>query len=115
MTEPLSTTLGALLRSFRDERGERQRIVAAAVDMDASLLGHIERGNRLPTEAQLERLAGHYGKDAKTLLALRLAAEFRMKAADDEVLRQASQWLVAEPSASFIVSNSGKNVLKASR
>lgn len=82
--------LGALLRSLRSERGEPLRVVAAAAGMDSTLLSRIERGERLPTSAQLRALAAHFGVSSADLEPLNNAARMmRRWASADDVLRAA--------------------------
>ncbi|WP_309384659.1 helix-turn-helix domain-containing protein [Cerasicoccus frondis] len=106
------STFGSWLRGLREEAGVPLRVVAAAAEMDQSLLGHIERGHRLPTEVQADRLAVYFEQDPKHFQALRLAAELQEHCADPEILQLAGQ-LVAEPSKAFRVNKSVKSRGKA--
>lgn len=76
---PDPKALGHLLRTLREETFWSLRQAAAQADMDPSLLGNIERGQRLPTEEQIQKLAAIYGEDADQLLAARACCEFRQK------------------------------------
>ena len=62
-----------MIRAARIRRGETLRVVAAAVDMDSTLLSKLERGERLPTQAQAERLAEHLGLPFHEFLAISIA------------------------------------------
>jgi transcriptional regulator with XRE-family HTH domain len=55
-------TIGEVLRQLREDRSKLLREVASdpRVDMDPTLLSHIERGRRVPTPPQLEGLAAYY-------------------------------------------------------
>lgn len=83
------TGLGQLLRQLRADRGEPLRIVAAAARMDSTLLSRIERGERLPTPAQLEALALHLGADPTELETLATASRLLRRHGSDSVIRAA--------------------------
>ena len=88
--QPLTLrALGQMLRDLRIAAGEKLRIVAAAADMDPSLLGKIERGQRLPTPGQCIALARHFSVPATQLEGARMA---------DEVLKT----LAANPAAAAL-------------
>ncbi len=53
-------TVGEMIRTLRTQRGEPLRVVAAAIEVDSSLLSKIEHGERLPTEQQLSKLAKYF-------------------------------------------------------
>lgn len=101
-TEPW---LGSLLRTQRKERNLTLRKVAAEVDMDPSILGHIERGDRIPTNSQLERLASFYVLDFKMLQALAVTEDVQKRIGDPEVCRMAGTFLAAQPDEPFHVDN----------
>lgn len=87
--------LGETIHTLRMQRGEPLRVVAAALDVDSSLLSKIEHGERLPTEQQLaklaqyfkipldeltaqtiaERIVSSYASNTTTLQALKIAEE----------------------------------------
>jgi transcriptional regulator with XRE-family HTH domain len=82
--------LGALLRRLREARKEPLRVVAAAADMDSTLLSRIERGERVPTERQIEALARHFDVPVEELRPMRNAARMMRQWIDpEEVLRAA--------------------------
>lgn len=60
---------GETIRALRKQRGEPLRVVAAAVEMDSTLLSKIERGERFPTEAQTAKFAKYFGVSQDSLLA----------------------------------------------
>jgi transcriptional regulator with XRE-family HTH domain len=51
------SSFGELIRKMRLEKGEPLRIVAAAVEIDSTLLSRLEHGDRFPTEAQISKFA----------------------------------------------------------
>lgn len=66
-------SLGERLRDLRQARNEPLRVVAAAIEVDSSLLSKIENGDRLPTEPQLERLAWYFDIPLEELAAQAIA------------------------------------------
>lgn len=73
MTTEIKQPLGKKLRELRQNRNLPLRIVASAIDVDSSLLSKIEHGERLPTEQQLEKLAGYFDIPLEELTALAIA------------------------------------------
>ena len=61
-------TIGTILRELREKNGKLLREVAAAVEMDSTLLSKIEREDRLPTKELVERLAEYYKVDINNLM-----------------------------------------------
>jgi transcriptional regulator with XRE-family HTH domain len=70
----MEQTFGDTIRVWRKQRGEPLRVVAAAVEIDSTLLSKIERGERLPTEAQLIKFAEYFDV-ALNELATRVIAD----------------------------------------
>jgi len=86
---------GETIRALRKQRGEPLRIVAAAVEIDSTLLSKIERSERFPTEEQIakfakyfdipqeelaakaiaDRIVSEYGHQSATLQAIKLVKE----------------------------------------
>ncbi len=67
------STFGETVRALRKQKSEPLRVVAAAVEIDSTLLSKIERGERLPTEAQITRLAEYFGLPLDELAAKAIA------------------------------------------
>lgn len=65
----MEQTFGDTIRMWRKQRGEPLRIVAAAVEIDSTLLSKIERGERLPTAAQLSKFAEYFDVSLDELTA----------------------------------------------
>ncbi|MFK7981251.1 MAG: helix-turn-helix domain-containing protein [Saprospiraceae bacterium] len=61
-------SLGLLLKEKRQERGLILRKVAAAVDIDQSLISKFEKNERIPTKKQIIRLADFYKINAKEII-----------------------------------------------
>ena len=51
------SSFGEFIRKMRLDREEPLRVVAAAVDIDSTLLSKLEHGDRFPTEAQISKFA----------------------------------------------------------
>jgi HTH-type transcriptional regulator, competence development regulator len=74
----LKSDLGKYLRELRKEREETLHQVSMSTDIDSPLLSKIERGERLPTNEQLKRLAKFY-KVSETSLKIKHTAEKILK------------------------------------
>jgi HTH-type transcriptional regulator, competence development regulator len=106
-SSPIS--FGEWIRGRREALGELLRTVAAAADMDPSHLGKVERGERLPTRDQTERLARILKVDLEDLRARFAVAQLRRDWEDhpETVLRAA--WMVQEEAAAYFVNKSVSN------
>jgi len=58
---------GEKIRNMRTDRKETLHRVAMGTDIDMTLLSKFERGERLPTYEQVQRIAGYFGIDEKQL------------------------------------------------
>jgi transcriptional regulator with XRE-family HTH domain len=65
------------------------RDLAAATEIDLTLLSRFESGERGPTPEQVERLARCFGETAATAQALRIKGGILSKYADDPALPEA--------------------------
>ena len=65
----MEQTFGDTIRAWRKQRGEPLRVVAAAVEIDSTLLSKIERGERLPTRTQLVKFAEYFNVPLDELAA----------------------------------------------
>jgi transcriptional regulator with XRE-family HTH domain len=70
--------LGQYLRELRKQREETLHQVSKVTDIDSPMLSKIERGERLPTNEQLKRLAKFY-KVSETYLKVKHTAEKILK------------------------------------
>lgn len=66
-------SFGEMIRELRKQRGDPLRVVAAAVEIDTTLLSKLERGERFPTEQQVNRLARHFNVAVDELRARAIA------------------------------------------
>ena len=77
------------LRSLREQQGVPLRVVAAAADLDSTLLSKIELGDRLPTDTQAEALALYYKIPAEDMRRRVVAGRIMQQFGDDPVLHDA--------------------------
>jgi transcriptional regulator with XRE-family HTH domain len=89
-------TLAHWLHRRRAERGLPLREVAGAAEMDISLVAKLEKGERLPTEAQILALARFFGEDPHTLLVMREAERLRREFANTPVGAEALRLVAGE-------------------
>ncbi|MDR0367555.1 MAG: DNA adenine methylase [Bacteroidales bacterium] len=97
-------TIGHVLKEIREENGYSLQEVQQSVDIDFTQLCKIEKGKRLPTVEQLQKLAGLYHYDDKLLIIHResdkIACSFEyseialetLKVAEDKI-KYGSQYL----------------------
>lgn len=85
----MTNQLGSKLRELRAKKGDQLRKAAAALDMDQSLLSKYERGERLPNESFVKRVAKYFSYDERELLALLLSDKFLTEAGDSSLAGQA--------------------------
>jgi len=62
-------TFGETIRALRKQRAEPLRVVAAAIEIDSTLLSKIERGERFPTDAQTAKFARYFDIPQDELVA----------------------------------------------
>ena len=72
-------TFGNTIRQLRIRRNEPLRIVAAALEIDSTLLSKIEHGERFPTSAQLPKFATYFNLPVDDLTALVIADKILWK------------------------------------
>ena len=66
-------TFGEMIRTLRKQQKLPLRVVASAIEIDSTLLSKIERGERLPTEKQIEKLAQYFNIPLDDLRARAIA------------------------------------------
>ncbi len=88
-------TLGRILKSARLKRKLILRKVAAAVDIDQSLISKFEKDERKPTREQLTRLAEFYQISESELTVNwysdKIAEELRYAELSSEILKVAEE------------------------
>jgi transcriptional regulator with XRE-family HTH domain len=57
MAKDLNARIGGAIRGLREERGWSQERLAAEAELNRSYVGGLERGERNPTVATLDRVA----------------------------------------------------------
>jgi HTH-type transcriptional regulator, competence development regulator len=70
----LNSELGQYLRELRKDKEQTLHQVSVGTDIDSPLLSKLERGERLPTDEQIKKLAKYY-KVAETDLKVKATAE----------------------------------------
>lgn len=90
---PGGNPLGKWLRELRHAKGEPLRVVAAAADIDSTLLSKIELGQRLPTEQQTAAFAVYFGVSAEDMEAKRLAEKFWMENRNNPAAAKAARMI----------------------
>ena len=70
----LNPELGQYLRELREDKGQTLHQVSVGTDIDSPLLSKLERGERLPTDEQIKKLAKYY-KVVETDLKIKATAE----------------------------------------
>jgi transcriptional regulator with XRE-family HTH domain len=93
---------GAWLRHVRVSKGIIQRTLAAAADMDSSHLGKVERGERLPTAAQVVAMARMLGVAEQAALAQLMAAKMWQECDGDAALAHSTAALVQDAAAPYL-------------
>src|SRR5260221_4239423 len=93
-------SFGETIRTLRKQQGEPLRVVAAAIEIDSTLLSKIERGDRLPTEIQIRRFAAYYQIPVEELAALVIADKILAEHGSHQVTLQAIN-LVRERMAAY--------------
>lgn len=96
------STFANWLRRLREERDVPLRVVAAAVDMDSTLLSKLELGDRLPTDKQASALATHYRISVEEMRHRLVAARILSQFGDDPALAQAISIVREEAGASKV-------------
>jgi transcriptional regulator with XRE-family HTH domain len=81
--------LGDKIRELRTKKGLQLRKVAAALDVDQSLLSKYERGDRLPNEDFIRRAAALFSYDEQELLAMWVSDRFLTNVKDTSVAGRA--------------------------
>ena len=95
-----SEHLGDWLRSLRAARRLPLRVVAAAAEMDSTLLSKIELNQRLPTQEQSVALAAFFKVSVKDFEARRIATKFWQDFGESPVAAHAVS-LIQEQAATY--------------
>jgi len=87
---------------LRQARKLPLRAVAAAADMDSTLLSKIELGQRLPTAEQSRALAAFFAVPAEEMEAKRLAERFWLEHGDNPAAAKAAL-MIQEQASEYAV------------
>lgn len=82
-------TIGQQIRQLREARGLPLRKVAAALDIDQSILSKIERGERRATKEQILLIARIFGVDERELLVNYLSDQVLYQIEDEDLAMEA--------------------------
>jgi len=77
-------TFGEQIRLLREEAKLSLREVAEQIGIDTSLLGKIERNDRLPTKEQIKLVAKFFNLDEKDLMKEFLSDQIAYKIMEEE-------------------------------
>ena len=101
---PAREPLGEQLRKLREQAELPGWKVAAAAEMDSTLLSKIENGKRLPTQDQLAAMAKFFKVEAGPLEARRIVEELMRKHGDNPALAHAAAAILREEGSEYRVS-----------
>lgn len=85
----MAKNLGSKIRELRTRKGLQLRKAAAVLDVDQSLLSKYERGDRLPNEEFLKRVAKLFSYDEQELMAMLMSDKFLINVTDLSVAGRA--------------------------
>lgn len=81
-------TTGEIIREERGKKGMLLRQLASQMDIDASILSKIERGERKATKEQINKLAEILSLNKNQLLIQYLSEKIAYEIADEDVANQ---------------------------
>lgn len=84
------STFAETIRALRQGRGVPLRVVAAAIEIDSTLLSRFELGERFPTTEQLARFANYFQLPLDELSAQVIADRIIATYGTDEVTARAA-------------------------
>lgn len=102
-----SMDFGEKLKTMRSDRRETLHMVAMGTNIDMTLLSKIERGERLPTNEQILRLAGHFGLDEKQLAIEATAGKILTEYGYNDVTYGAARYVQEEMQKYYAVDLAG--------
>jgi transcriptional regulator with XRE-family HTH domain len=88
--------LGVKLKNLRLDRKETLHVVAMGTNVDMTLISKFERGERLPTNKQIERIAGYFGLDKKQLAIEATAGKILTEYGYNDVTYEAAMFVQEE-------------------
>jgi transcriptional regulator with XRE-family HTH domain len=94
------SSFGETIRTLRSQQSVPLRVVAAAVEIDSTLLSRFELGERFPTDDQLKRFADYFHVPLEEFAALVIADRIIAAYGNSEVTNKAAA-IVQERFAEF--------------
>jgi HTH-type transcriptional regulator, competence development regulator len=85
----MAKNLGSKIRELRKRKGLQLRKAAAVLDVDQSLLSKYERGDRLPNDDFVKRVAKLFLYDEQELMAMLMSDKFLINVTDLSVAGRA--------------------------
>jgi transcriptional regulator with XRE-family HTH domain len=90
-------SFGSIIKTLRLQKGLLLREVAAGIEVDTSMVSKFEKGERLPSREQVQKIAGLFGvpEDELIISAVsdKLAAELSDELLAAEIIRETIQKL----------------------
>jgi transcriptional regulator with XRE-family HTH domain len=83
-------SFGELIRTLRQEKNVPLRVVAAAVEVDSTLLSRFELGDRFPTDDQIKRFAEYFKLSYEEIAAQVIADRILSSYGHDAVMLKAA-------------------------
>ena len=87
---------GEKLKKIRTGRKETLHMVAMGTNVDMTLLSKFERGERLPTNEQIQRLARYFSLDEKQLAIEAMAGKILTEYGYNDVTYEAARYIQEE-------------------
>jgi len=84
------STFGELIRAMRLEKNFPLRVVAAAVEIDSTLLSRFELGDRFPNDEQIKRFAEYFQQPVEEFSAQVIADRILSSYGHDTVMLKAA-------------------------
>jgi len=94
------SSFGEIIRTQRLQQNVPLRVVAAAIEIDSTLLSRLELGERFPTDEQLKRFAAYFQVPLEELAA-QLIADRIIAAYGNESVTMKAAAIVQERIAEF--------------
>lgn len=82
-------SIGEILRQLREEKMQFLREVAAGIGIDQALLSKIERGERLPSKAQVLKFARYFKVEEDELIVAWLSDKLVNELRDEDLAKKA--------------------------
>ena len=93
-------SFGEYIRTLRLEKNVPLRVVAAAVEIDSTLLSRFELGDRFPTDEQIKRFADYFQQPVEEFSAQVIADRILSSYGHDAVMLKAAD-IVKERIAAY--------------